>query len=126
MGAMYRIFFLLSLLLSRALPAYAQVNPTLIPESGTIGDCDFATGDIHFGCIPLYVAYLIQVAFSLIGGVCLIEIIIAGYQITVSGFSGGDKSAGYGRLRWALIGLAIAVLSYLIVDTLVSALLSGV
>jgi hypothetical protein len=103
---------------------FAQINPTLIPEGGQIGNCNFITGDIHFDCIPLYIAYLVRTVFGLIGSIALIEIIISGYQMAISGFS-GDKTAAKNRLTWSLIGLALSVFAWLIVDTILTVFISG-
>jgi hypothetical protein len=104
--------------------AFAQLNPQLIPESGTIGRCSFITGDIHFDCIPLYVGYLIQLIFSFIGTICLVEIIWGGYEYALSGFQ-GDTTTAKKRISNAIFGLVFSVLAFLIVDTIVSVLLAG-
>lgn len=99
--------------------ALAQFNPHLIPESGTIGGCSFITGQFTWGCIPLYIAFLIQTVFSFIGTLCLIQIIWAGYEMAIGGLS-GDKEAGKNRLQRALMGLAFSLFVYLIVNMVVS------
>lgn len=99
--------------------ALAQFNPHLIPESGVIGGCSFITGSFTWGCIPLYIAYLIQTVFSFIGTLCLIQIIWAGYEMAIGGLS-GDKEAGKQRLQRALLGLAFSLFVYLIVNMVVS------
>lgn len=102
--------------------ALAQVEPHLIPESGILAEgCNFITGEFHFHCIPLYVAYLIQLIFSFLGTICLLVIIWAGFEWAFAGFQ-GDTSKAKLRLQNALLGLAFCVLSYLMVDTLISAL----
>jgi hypothetical protein len=96
----------------------------LIPASGMIGRCSFITGDIHFDCIPLYVGYIIQGIFGLLGTICLLMIIWAGYEWMIAGLQ-GDTSGAKKRLTNALLGLALSVFSFLIVDTIVSVLFSG-
>ncbi len=106
-------------------PGVAMLQgPQIIPESGTIGSCSFITGDFGFECIPLYLAYLIRIAFGLAGGLTLFQIIQAGYEYGISGLPMGlvDKEAAKKRMMNAIIGLVVVVLSYLIVDTIVSAL----
>jgi len=116
----------LALLLLLPLAASAQIDPHIIPASGTIGNCSFVTGNLHFHCIPLYIAYLIQLIFSFIGTICLLEIIYGGYQIAMGGLPDfGDKESGKKRVQSALMGLAACILSFVIVDMLVSALISG-
>ncbi len=101
-----------------------SLNPHLIPVSGIIGNCSFITGDIHFACIPLYVGYLIQLIFGMLGTICLLMIIWSGYEWVFAG-AGGDNQKAKARLTNAILGLAFAVLSYLIVDTIISVLFSG-
>lgn len=99
---------------------------TFIPASGLLPgtDCSFITGDFEFNCIPIYVGYLIQTVFALTGGFALMEILTSGYEIAMSGIT-GDKEKGKKRLQWALIGLALSILSFLIVDFAISMLLLG-
>jgi len=104
--------------------AVAQ-DPALIPASGTLGDkCNFITGEFDFDCVPLYVGYLIQIVFAMSGGFALMEILKGGYQIGMGGLT-GDKEGGKKRVTWALIGLALCILSFVIVDFAISTLLLG-
>lgn len=99
--------------------AAAQDLPPLI--SPDVPGCNFITGELSFACIPNYIGYLLQVIFGLTGGVALTRILIAGYKITMSGFTGGDSSEGKGEITGALIGLAVSVFAFLIVDTIIYA-----
>ena len=104
--------------------AVAQ-DPALIPASGMLGDkCNFITGEFDFDCVPLYVGYLVQIVFAMSGGFALIEIIKGGYQIGM-GVLTGDKEAGKKRVTWALAGLALCILAFVIVDFVISTLLLG-
>ena len=119
-----------ALLLLALLPAPAfALTPYLLPESGTLGGtCDFVTGEMHFECIPLYLAYLIKVIFGMLGTFCLLQIILAGYQWMITGIPGsgsGDTSGPKARLKNALFGLGFALLSFLITDLIVSVLIGG-
>lgn len=114
----YSALFTLALVPVRAL---AQLTPSLIPQDGMIGRCNFVTGDIHFDCVPLYVAYLIQLLFGSLGTICLLMIIWAGYEWAFSGLE-GDSQKAKARLRNAIMGLIFSVAAFLIVDTVVSVL----
>jgi hypothetical protein len=108
--------------------AYLQgVGPQLIPESGTIGDCSFITGDFSYDCFPLYLAYLIRLAFTFAGGFALFEIIKGGYEYALSGIPGNltERETAKKRIVNALIGMTVVILAFLIVDTLVSAVFLG-
>lgn len=114
---------LLWILLLLPLVVSAQ-DPTLIPPDGKLGaNCNFVTGEFDFDCVPLYVGFLIKVVFGFSGGFALVEIVKAGYQIAMGGFM--DKEAGKRRLTWALVGLAVSIIAFLIIDFAISALLLG-
>lgn len=107
-----------------AFPATAQsVIPYLIPNvNGPFAPgCNFITGEFHYHCVPLYLAYLIQLIFGMIGTICLIMIMWAGFEWSFSGLE-SDSQKAKSRLRNALLGLAFCVLSFLFVDTIISAL----
>lgn len=119
------LFGLIAILtISFASLASAQ-EPALIPPSGTLGaGCSFITGEFSFDCIPIYIGYLVSVAFGASGGFALIEVIKAGYQIAMGGLT-GDKEKGKQRLTWALIGLAFCIMAFLMVDYVVTVLTTG-
>lgn len=104
-------------------------GPQLIPDSGEIGGCSFITGDFGFDCIPLYLAYLMRLAFGMAGGFAVMQIIQGGYEVALGGLNqvGGlpDKDSGKKRITHAILGLIVVVLTYLIVDTIVSAIFLG-
>lgn len=102
------------------LAASAQFLP-LIPASGTIANCDFRTGDFHFNCFPVYLAYLIKVVFSVLGTLALLMLILAGYEWGTSSLEGGDTSKAKNRIKFAIGGFVFSILSYLIVNTIISA-----
>jgi hypothetical protein len=96
-------------------------GPQFIPDTGTIGSCSFVTGDFDFDCIPLYLAYLIRLAFSLAGGFAVFEIVKGGYEYAISGIPDTiDKETGKKRIKNAIIGLIVVILAYLIVDMILS------
>ena len=120
------IAFLFHLLQSVYGVAHAQAPTTLIPESGSIGSCNFITGEMTFDCIPAYIAYLIEFMFAGLGTVCLVQIIIAGYQIAFSSvLPGGSKEAGQNRLIWSIVGLVASLLSFPLINFIVSSLTGG-
>ena len=103
-------------------------GPQLIPEDQTfLNGCNFITGEFGFDCIPLYLSYIIRLAFGFAGGFALFEIIKGGYEYGLSGVQaiGIDKESAKKRITHAVVGLATVVLAYLIIDTLVSAVFLG-
>ncbi|MFA6522800.1 MAG: hypothetical protein WCS85_00285 [Candidatus Peribacteraceae bacterium] len=101
--------------------AFAQI----IPASGKIGDsCNFATGDLHFSCVPLFIANLVLFLFGGLGTFAIIQIILAGYEIATGAVFGGSTDQGKKRLKNSLIGLAFSVLCFAIVNFVVNTLTS--
>lgn len=101
----------------------------LIPDTGQIGNCNFITGDFDFECIPLYLSYVIRIAFGFAGGFAMTEVIRGGYEYALSGMQGiglgPDKESAKKRITHAIMGLSVTVLAYVIIDTIVAALFSG-
>lgn len=102
--------------------------PTRAFAIGLITDgiegCDFQTGVLQASCIPNFIAYVIELIFGLIGVICLVTIMYAGYEIAI-GSATGDTTGGKQRLTYALIGLVVCICAFLIVDFVVSALING-
>jgi len=101
---------------------------SLIPATGQAGPCDFAfptpmSSGIHFDCIPYYIGYLIQLVFVFAAGSFLIGIILGGYKYAIGSVTTEGKEAGKKQLTGAVMGFVVVVLSYLLVDTVLEALL---
>lgn len=99
--------------------AFAQ---SLIP-AGSVAGCDFATGSMTASCIPNFLAHVLSVIFGFTGGICLIMIMIAGYQYAVGEALGGGKEAGKERLKYAIAGFAVSALAIIIIQFFVAAIL---
>ena len=103
-------------------PTTANAQFTSIITSGISG-CDFLTGRITSDCIPSFIAHLIQILFSLIGIFFLVNVMYAGYEIAIGAATGGGREAGLRRLQWAIIGLAVCICSFLILDLVLTILI---
>lgn len=93
-------------------------NPTSLIASG-IPECDFTTGRLHAGCVPNFLEHVLRFVFGLTGGVFLIMILIAGYQVAFAKVLGRDRSEGFTRLRVAIIGFILCGLSWQILDFII-------
>ena len=111
-------------------PTSPEGGSSLIPnegdlsaEDGTIaaGDCNFVSGEFKAMCIPVYIRYLIRLAFQFAGAIFLIVIIIAGYRIAIGSVT-GDKEAGQNQLKGAIIGFLVCSLAFFIIDFIIGAL----
>ncbi len=98
--------------------AYAQ-NPGIVVNSPDPSVCNFQTGILKAACVPWFIGHLISVVFSVISAFFLINVMYAGYQIAMGSWT-GEKSAGKDRLTWSIIGVIVAICSYLILDLVVS------
>lgn len=95
---------------------------SLIP-AGSVAGCDFATGSMTAACIPNFLAHVLSVIFGFTGGICLIMIMIAGYQAAVGKAFGGGGEEWKERLRWAIVGFAVSALAIIIIQFFVAAVL---
>lgn len=105
----------------------SRIGPSIAHAQIIVSDpkvCDFATGKLTAQCIPLFIGHVIEVIISFIGAFLVINIIIAGYQIAIANVI-DDKAAGKNRLIWSLVGFAVAVSCYLIVDIILDMFLFG-
>ncbi len=99
----------------------AQNTPSII--TGGIPGCDFVTGEINAGqCIPSFIAHIIQFLFGFAGGVCIVMIIFAGYEIVIGSLPGGSSESGKNRLTWSIIGFIMAATSFYIMDFIITAI----
>lgn len=102
---------------------HAQAPSSLIPASGSLGPgCNFVTGDIHFDCVPLYIGYLIKFLLGMAGGFFMFGMMIAGYKYMFGSVSGSGTEAGKKEIIGRLVGFAIIIFSYLLVDTILELL----
>ena len=102
----------------------AHAALSLIPSSGSLGGCNFTEGLIDPPCIIVYIRYLINLAYQLVGAFFALMVLLAGYQIAL-GSTTGDKEGGKRKLRNAIIGFIVAGTSYLVVVYLINALCAG-
>lgn len=114
-----RRFGVLALALPATASAQILTNLAGCPDYTGAAGSGFISGRITAACIPAFIAHLVQLIFGVIGIFFVINLMIAGYQIAFGGFT-GDKEGGKNRFKWSLIGLAIAVCSFVILDTVVS------
>lgn len=97
---------------SLASTAHAQNLQILAPG---LSGCDWTTGKIKAMCIPIFIGHLVQLVFSVISVFFLLNVLYAGYQIAMGSWT-GEKAAGKDRLTWSIIGLAVSVCTYLIMN----------
>lgn len=95
-----------------------------IITSGIPG-CDFASGQLTAACIPNFLAHVIQVVFGFTGAICILMIIVSGYEYilgTLPGGAGGSKESAVQRLTWAIVGFIVSALAFFIISFFISAI----
>lgn len=92
---------------------------TLIPDNDPELTKAFETGDFTTDLIIKYGLYLVQVLIEIAGVVAVILVMIGGYRYVIGSFSEA-KEGGKNTITYALIGFAICVLSWIIVDLIIA------
>jgi hypothetical protein len=93
-----------------------QNHFTLIPLSGCLAE-KFRTGSFNLGDILVYIKYLTEVLILIVATASIVFIIYGGYNYLLS-FVIEDKEAGQKTITNALIGLAVSIMSWIIVNTI--------
>lgn len=96
----------------------ANAEIAVIPSSGAIGDA-FKTGDFDWSIIVAFILHIIQLLISLAGGVAVILLMIGGFKF-VFGAMSDSKEAGMATVKNTLLGFTVILLSWIIVDLLIT------
>ncbi len=113
-------------LLSLLIPiAYAQL-PAGISDAG----CNFALGGPTDGagnpipggmwaCIPVYLRNITFVVITIAASISLLMIIVNGFRYMVMPAIGDSSDAAKKGIIYAIVGLGVSLLSYVILDTII-------
>jgi hypothetical protein len=118
-------FVLFTMLFSWGGIAIAQYQPpTLLPaedvDIGGRGDVcigladKIRTGDIHLRHIPCFVKFFTQTIIGIAGSLAVVFVMIGGYRYVIG--PDEQKDAAKKTITYALIGLAVALLAWIITD----------
>jgi len=105
---------LLALLLS---PGIARAVPSFIADDAI---CTFSTGRLSAECVPRFLAHVLSIIFSFTGGICVIMIMISGYQIAIGKLVGSGDDAGKSRLKFAILGFIVSALCVAIIQFVIA------
>lgn len=99
--------------------------PTLLPVDNTNvgGDSRYCTGladmirtgNIHLWNIPCFVKFFTETLIAFAGTLSVFFVIFGGFRYVAAGVS-DDKDAAKKTITYALIGLAVTLLAWVIVD----------
>jgi len=81
--------------------------------------CAIKTGRISFAMIPYFIQRIINFLLALVGLVSVLAIVIGGYFYVFGGLT-DQKEKGKNYLKRAIMGLALASLSWIIVSVIIS------
>lgn len=85
--------------------------------------CAIKTGRISLNMVPFFVTYIINFLLALSGVVSVLFIVLGGYYYIYGGIA-DDKEKGKTIIVYALGGMAVALLSWVIVNTVLALLTS--
>lgn len=98
--------------------------PTLLPaindDLGGEGDACLGladmirSGDIHLRNLPCFIKYFAQTLIGVAGSLSVIFVMIGGYRYVLGGTE--DTASAKKVITYALIGLAVSLLAWIIVD----------
>ncbi len=94
--------------------AYAQPAGLFQP-----GSCDFATGTTGFNCIRDYISMLTAVVIGFTASICLIMLMWNGFQYMIGPATGESSDGAKKGIINALLGLAVSLLAYIIIETVI-------
>ena len=126
-GLLYLPFLLILPFLGHFFPEALASNfapPTILPGDNTniggFGDACIGlanmirTGDISLRQIPCFIKYFAQTLIGIAGSVAVIFIMIGGYRYTLGSEGANDEAKR--TITYALIGLAVSLLAWIMVD----------
>ncbi|MCF7917666.1 pilin [Candidatus Gracilibacteria bacterium] len=107
---------------------FAQTTPSpsdsefggVIPKSGTgqtgeLGE-RIASGNVSLQDMSLVIIYLIDLVTKLAGTVAVVFILYAGFQLISSGLNESAREEAKNTLQYAVIGLVVCLLAWVIVN----------
>lgn len=92
----------------------AAQDPGIITDGNA--DCDFKTGLLQPDCLPMVIGNAVAAVFFFSAAICLINIILAGYQIAIGGITGEGDTGGKTRLKNALVGFFVTATTFGIIN----------
>ncbi len=92
-----------------------------LPEGISDAGCKFATGEVSWDCIPVYISQLTFIVVSFTGSICILLFIFNAIRMIVSPIisESGNDAAKRGML-YAVIGFIVSLCAYIIVETVIT------
>lgn len=97
------------------------VDPKLCDFNKFFGDAGPPTPGEGFHCIAIYISNLTFLVIGFTASAALMGLIINGYRYMIGpAIPGGSSDAAKKGITMSLVGLAVSLLTYIILDTIVS------
>ncbi len=103
--------------------------PTLLPGEdvdigGRGGKCIgladmIRTGNIHLSSIPCFIKFITQTLIGIAGTLAVIFVMVGGYKYIIG--RDEDKDAAKKTITYALIGLAVSLMAWVLIDLVLRA-----
>ena len=112
----------LSILIPVAMAQPANLKPPNRPPCNSIfTDGGVGQAGIGFTCIAEYISNLTFVVIAFAASISLIMLMINGFRYMIGpAIPGGSSDQAKKGISMALVGLAVSLLTYIILDTIVS------
>lgn len=94
-------------------------NPEDLATQNDILGCAIKTGRISLQMIPYFITYISNFLLSIVGLISVLFIVLGGYQYVAGGLT-DKKEKGKEYIKHALMGMAIAILAWIIVNTIIT------
>lgn len=79
--------------------------------------CAIKTGKVTLFMLPFFIVSLIQFLIGLAGLICVLFIVIGGYKYITGGIT-DDKESGKKTIMYAIIGLVVALISWIVINVI--------
>lgn len=112
------MMFLLSLLVPTAFAQPQSIDPP--PPCLSMFETGMAAPGQGFNCVEAYISNLTFIVIAFAGTLSLVMLIINGFRYMLGPATpGGSSDAAKKGIQFALVGLAVSLLTYIILDTLI-------
>lgn len=101
--------------------AYGDEVKKKTPERDKLLGCAIKTGRISFAMIPYFITYIINFLLALSGLISVLFIVVGGFQYVYGGLS-EHKDTAKKTIKHALIGMAVSILAWSIVNVIIGAI----
>jgi len=101
----------------------ADLDKSNKDERNNLLGCAIKTGRISLQMIPYFISYISNFLLSIVGLICVLFIVLGGYQYVAGGLT-ENKERGKKYIYHALLGMAVAILSWIIVNVVMYAVTS--